>query len=173
LRTLLPFLLALLVAGCGSKGNLDNPSMRLNSLTQAARNQAFQGVTLAELAGWDRPANAGKRVAVRARVERVTYALGYGETYHGYRLVDADHHTLICQNLYSVVTAGTGGRQDDGHDLSRAGQRMLLLAGAPVFFEGVYYPSHSASSHGGVYTVPAGLEVLRIEGQTVEALRGS
>lgn len=175
MRSFYILLLALLVAGCGTKGTDTTVGARLDGLMKAAKRQSepFRAVTIAELASWDRPANEGRRIALSGRLERLTYALGYGYTYHGYQLLDAEHRPVLCKNLYSLVSPGSGGAKDPQKDLSAAAQKALLAPGVDVRLEGTYHPSHRETSHGAVYTVPASIEVVRIEGQALEQWRGS
>lgn len=172
MRSLTLLTTALLIAGCGTHNTGPSASAQLNGLLKATKRQdePFRAVTIAELAAWDRPANEGRRVALQGKLEPLTYALGYGYTYHGYQLLDADHRPVLCQNLYSVVTPASGGAKDSAKDLTAEARQQLLKASV-VRVEGTYHPSHQETSHGGVYTVPASVEVVRIDGQGLEALR--
>lgn len=161
--TIKPLLTAsvLLLTGCGAHDLVPTAPVR-SSAPPSVRAEA--AVSVAELAArWDVPANEGRRVALKAAFVPHATSLGYGETSHGYMLTGPEGGAVLCQNVYRL-TSFSG---EDSHDFA-ATARTGLVGGAPVVVRGVFHCSHTASSHGGVYTVPASVEVLTIDAKPLK-----
>lgn len=162
--TIKPLLTAavLMLTGCGAHG-LATPAPVRSGAPVSVRAEA--AVSAAELAAhWDVPANEGRRVAFKAAFVPHATSLGYGETSHGYMLTGPEGGAVWCQNIYRL-TSFSG---EESHDFA-ATVRTGLVGGAPVPVRGVFHCSHTASSHGGVYTVPASVEVLSIDARPLKA----
>jgi hypothetical protein len=161
--TIKPLLIAsaLVLTGCGAHGLPNTAAMRQSAPVSA---RAEAAVTAAELAGrWDEPANEGRRVSLKAAFVPQALSLGYGETSHGYALQGPEGGAIRCANIYRLTRLGG----EESHDFA-AGARVGLVGGGPVAVRGVFHCSHTASSHGGVYTVPASVEVLTIDAKPVQ-----
>jgi hypothetical protein len=155
----------LALTGCGAHGLTPAAPVRSTSPIVA---RAEAAVTAAELAAkWDRPQNEGRRVSLKASFVPHTYTLGYGETCQGYRLQGPEGGAVLCSNVYHL-TSPTG---EEWHDFASAA-RATLLGHEGVAVRGVFHCSRTASSHGGVYTVPASVEVLTIDEQPLQAYMG-
>lgn len=160
--------LSLVLAGCGASPLAPARGDRPAAVKASKRTPAAAPVALADLATTlDRPASEGKRVIIEATLVPYTYALGYGDTYHGYQLSDGQGRWVLARNLYTLRSLFNG--MDATHDLSDAARKRLAREGVVVKVEGVYHPTTRGVSHGAVYTVPPSLEVTAIDAQPVAA----
>lgn len=153
---------AALMTGCGSAPALLSSAPQETRLSPRA--VAFQTVTLQDLSAWDKPANAGKRIAFTATFQAERYLPAYMVTHEGYRLCDTSGHAIRVQNIYTAIGPT---ERNASRDFSTRAIDELVKRRKPVKVAGAYQPSTYISSHGAAVMLPASLVVERIDGLPV------
>jgi hypothetical protein len=169
----------LLLSACGHSPLAPVAAHRVPTTlgTQNARplgTSNFTDVSLAELAAHgDDGTYDGQLVRIEASFERFTFAREYGRTYEGYKLWDRAGHWLLCQNIYAVTSVYPTATPDRSRDLSHEASVHLLGYGTYARLECMFHRRTSGASHGGVFQVPASLDVYTIDGQPTHELVNS